>query len=480
MNVKCLSLTALLATTGLAHAENHLLVIGGGGEPARDTTIFDGGMEKLGKNLENANWRYEVSFNGGHSDTEKILKKHFSTPSAPTTDFTQENYAKLIEGYKNKILSGKIKAGDQLMIIVNTHGAQRTKGQLTHKVSTTGGAATDLNLLAGSKLVSLDSLQEIVKLTNERGINLGIVDLSCHSGTTLALKNNAPNTCIVTASGPVHYGYAGSIAFPDKFLAALKPGKNLEEAFLEARLDSTDSGYPMISTSENDKIVREVYNGITPYLYYYNPSADKMTPYVLKTANQEQMCKREEEFKDLISKLDELKSVMKSKRNSFNPDKLKELLKQYKESQDKVLKASMALGGYKLDNVETFPIPANSGNILSRFNTSYTWKELLAFDVDDSIADYEKFKKLTMSEKGKRDNQSVIDFLKKVKAKKQQIISQNPQLQTYKKDTNELVKLMTKSHSMANKIAVQEKVFYEELYRRNQSNNADPCRKIVF
>ena len=481
MMIKSLSLIVLLTATSMAHAENHLLVIGGGGEPARDTTIFDNGMENLGKSLEKANWRYEVSFNGGHADTEKILKKHYPNPSAPTTNFTQEKYAQLIEGYKKKILSGEIKSGDQLMIIVNTHGASKSAGQLTHRVSASGGAATDLNELAGSKLVSLDDLQEIVKLTNDRGIKLGIVDLSCHSGNTLALKKNAPNTCIVTASGPVHYGFAGSVAFPDKFLAALKPGKNLEEVFLEARLNSSDSGYPMISTSENDKIVNDVYNNITPYLYYYSPSADKMTPYVLANANQEQMCRRDEEFKDLMSKLDELKSVMKSKKNSFNADKLIDLLNKYKASQDKVLKATMVLGTYKLDNVENFPVPANSSYVLSNFKIKYTWKELIALDVDDSIATFEKFKKFSESKKGKDDNQAVIDFLKLVRTKKQQILTQNPQLKNVKKETEEIVKQIDKSYAMANKIALQEKVYYEELYRRSQTNNSnDPCKKIVF
>lgn len=481
MNGKCLTLITLLTMTSLVHAGNHLLIIGGGGEPKRDTTIFDNGMVNLGKNLEKSNWKYEVSFNGGHKETEKILQTRYTSPIAPTTNFTQENYAKLIENYKKKILNGDIKSGDQLMIIVNTHGAAKSAGQLTHKISASGSAATDLNLLSGSKLVSMDDLQELVKLTNDRGINLGIVDLSCHSGNTMALKENAPNTCIVTASGPVHYGFAGAVAFTDKFLAALRPGTNLEEAFLKARLESKDAAYPMISTSENDKIVDDVYKSITPYLYYYSPKADKMTPYVLENANPAQMCKREEDFKDLTAKLDKLKSVMKSKRNSFNADKLKDLLVEYKDSQDKILKSTMALGIYKLDNIETFPVPANSSYILSNFKINYTWKELIALDVDDNIADFERFKKMTESKKGKDDNQAVIDFLKKVKVKKQQILGQNPKLNNYKKETENIVKQMDKSQAMANKIALQEKVFYEELYRRNQSNNPnDPCKKIVF
>ena len=195
-------LITFLSTTSLAYAENHLLVLGGGGEPKKDSTIFDNGINNFGENLKKSNWKYEVSFNGGHKKTESILQMHYSAGVAPITNFTQDNYAILIENYKNKILKGEIKSGDQLMIIISSHGAQRIPGDLTHSISASGGTALDLNKLSGSKLVSLDKLQEIVRLTNDRGIKLGLVDLTCHSGTTLALKNNAPNTCIVTASGP--------------------------------------------------------------------------------------------------------------------------------------------------------------------------------------------------------------------------------------------------------------------------------------
>ena len=480
MIFKRLTFAALVFSATTLHAENHMLVIGGGGEPVRDFTIFDTGMEQLGKNLQKSNWNYEVSYNGGHSKTEAILRKEFPSPEKPTTDFTALKYEHLIKDYKNKILAGQIKSGDQLMIIVSSHGASKNPGMKTHAISAKGGAATDLNNLQGSSLVSLDALAEIVKLTNERGINLGIVDLTCHSGHTMALKTNAPNTCIVTASGPVHYGFAGPSAFIDKFLLNLTPGTNLEEAFLKGRLQSNDPSYPMISTQANDKIVKDVYDSITPYLYYYSPKSDKMTGYIVETAHQDLICKRDNDFKKLMSQIDSLHAVVNSKKNGFNADALRELLNDYKRSQDQILEASMAMGAEKLSTKETFVLAPHT-KLPSSTKLEYTWKELLNLDVDKRIADYEKFKAFSTSTTAKADNQAAINYLKTVKERKQRIINQYPKMKDFEENTRTLVKAMNNTREIADKIALQEKQFYEELYRRNQSNESNnPCKKIIF
>src|SRR5690349_12376650 len=150
MNIKLLIISLLALNSTITFAENHLLVFGGGGEPQGETTIFDSGMETFGKNLKKANWRYEVSFNGGHRNTEKILSNNFPSPVIPNTDFTDVKFEKLLIDYKEKILSGTIKSGDQLMIIINSHGASKDSNSETHKISAKGGAATDLNNLQGS------------------------------------------------------------------------------------------------------------------------------------------------------------------------------------------------------------------------------------------------------------------------------------------------------------------------------------------
>lgn len=480
MKMKLLFITFFTLHSTLSLAENHLLLMGGGGEPQGETTIFDSGMQTFGDNLKKAKWNYEISFNGGHKKTEEMLRNKFAAPARLTTDFTDTQFEDLLKSYKERILSGQIKSGDQLIIIINSHGASKDPNGLTHKISAKGGEAVDLNSLQGSKLVSLDKLSEIVKLANDKGINLGIVDLSCHSGNTLALKKDAPNLCIVTASGPVHYGFAGPEAFIDRFFSNLTPGTNLEEAFLKGRLETRDSSYPMISTDINDEIVDNVYDSITPYLYYYSSKTDKMTGYVIDTINANLVCKREENFNNLMSKIDNLNSVVKSTKNGFNAKELKKLLNDYKESQDKVIKASLAMGAQNLSNTESFVVPPNI-KAPSDFKLQYTWKELLELDIDKRIGEYENFRNNSTNPKYKAENQAVVDFLKTVKAKKLSIIAKYPKMKDFREETRTLVKAMNNTRSIADRIALQEKQFYEELYRRKQSSSArNPCQKIVF
>ena len=75
MIFKFIMFVALIATSQLVQAENHLLLIGGGGEPEGDGTIFDTNLYILGSNLKNLKWNYEISFNGGHKKTEEIIEK---------------------------------------------------------------------------------------------------------------------------------------------------------------------------------------------------------------------------------------------------------------------------------------------------------------------------------------------------------------------------------------------------------------------
>ncbi len=481
MLVLVITFLTFLSTISLAFAENHLLLFGGGGEPQNETTVFDNGVSKLGVNLKKSKWSYDVSFNGGHRDTEKILQTQLTKTKSPITAFTQNNFTKMIEDYSKKILNNEIKSGDQLLIIMYAHGAKSNSKELTHSVALSGGVARELDNLSGAQALSLDKLQEIVKLTNERGIKLGIVDLSCHSGATLALKKNAPHTCIVAASGPKHYSYTRAGSFTENFLEMLKPGVSLEQTFLEARRFSNDTSFPMISTGPNDKIVSEIYEGITPYLYYYKPDEDKLTPYILENDSLALICKRENNFNNLLSQISALDSVLSSTNSRFNADQLKTLLINYKRNQDEILTSTKELGFYKLNNTELFSIPANSRDLLSKFKIHYTWRELLEFDVEKRITEYENYKKAATSKNQQNDHQLVLNFLAKVNEKKQLILKENPRLLTYKKYTTTLVKSLYNTEEKAKKIANQEKILYEELYNRSQQiNKEDPCKQIIF
>ena len=521
MKLNFLTLITFFTFTHLVHAENHMLLMGGGGEPKGDSTIFDGGLIKLGKNLESAKWNYHVSFNGGHETTEEILKNQFSKSSPEKSRFTKDNYEELINNYIEKINNGEIKSGDQLMIIVNSHGTKAIEGLLTHSIAATGAPAKNSDDLAGASLVSLDSLQKILKLTEQKGIKLGIVDLSCHSGTSMALKKaietETPNTCIITATGPDHYGNAGPNSFAENFMEELREGENLQDVFLKARIRSPFAEYPMISTQMNDKIVSDIYEGITPYLYYYYPKQDKLTPYILDNAYEGQICKREENFKNLISNIDNFSQLLGlndrvpapelQKKQSWSffglfnsnnttipksqnlvlsspyTEKLKKLLIQYKESQDKVIENLSSVDSTQLKNLENFDLSSQQKNTLISLKANYSWKELLSMDIDKDLLAYTKWQKNETSERRKKLLQEGIDFLTAVNKRKEQIIKDHPLLATLNKETESLTKNIQNSLELSQEISKQEKILYNALYQKYETENtnqSNPCKQITF
>lgn len=458
--------------------------MGGSGDPAGASTIFDTNLKNLGTNLQTSNWKYQISYNGGHADTESIMRNQFRNSVTPTTPFTADNYNKMIADYKKKILSGEITSSDQLMLVIDSHGAEQGYDEKTHSIAVTDPNAVqtaekiDYNKLSGSPTVNLDALEELVKLTNAKGIKLAIIDMSCHSGNTLALKKNAPNTCIVTASGPVHYSFAGVGTFSNLFWKNLKPGVNLEDAFLKSRAAANDASYPMISTSENDQITNEVYNTLTPYLYYVTPKVDKLTPYVKQSSSDQVTCQRDVQFSALISKIDQLQQAA----DGYDGSELKDLLISYKKTQDKMLAKMKEVGGPDAERVETFaaPLDAKTRKLTEPFSLSMTMKQLANMKPADT-ADY--IQKQYDSEKNptkKAELFATLNTWKLIKARYEEVTKKYPGLLKYDSEVSKMVKEINDNRETAEDIAVQEKKFYNALYMKKKSNSNDPCRQIVF
>lgn len=465
-----------------------MFFIGGGGEPDGATTIFDGSVETLGKNLSGSKWKYQASFNGGHSNTESLLSQNFSNPVAPTTSFTEANYKKLIEDYTKKINSGEITSSDQLMIIINSHGAAKseTNGEETHRISAAdtkkSSGIKNYDNLEGSDVVSLDALAALVKLTNAKGIKLGIVDMSCHSGNTQALKKNAPNTCVITSTGPVHYGYSGPTTFNGQFVSNLKPGVSLEQAFLTARAAAQDYGYPMISTPEGQKISNELYPSVTPYLYYKNTNTDKLTNYIKNNSSDQLICQRENQFNDLISKIDMLQAAANGSKDGYSGEELKKLLSAYKAEQDSMLNVLNKMGSSVADTPEFFapkgvdPVKfPNDPRILKM-----SWRNIATSDPDGTLAYFKGQLASTKNARDKSEYNSVIANWNQLKIKKAEILSKYPELANIEKKSKELTSKIANNYNTAAAIALQERKFYNELYKKNQTASNDPCREIVF
>ena len=193
--MKCpliLLFTTVLFSTS-AFADRNLILIGGGGEATEKTgTMFDDTLKDVDSYLQKNKWNnYSVSFNGGHPETEAILASRYSNAQSKNT-FNEDNYKALLKSYQDKITNGQIKAGDQLMVMIDTHGAARLDegSEISHAIaigSSTGQA--NLNDLSGTTTTSLDTMKALIDLAKNKGVKLAILDFSCHSGKTLALAN---------------------------------------------------------------------------------------------------------------------------------------------------------------------------------------------------------------------------------------------------------------------------------------------------
>lgn len=316
-----------------AYSANYLGFMGAGGEPKSEAkTIFDTDLKPLSKFIHKSDWETKIAFNGGHKKTEKTLKKEFADKNIPVTSFTNEDYEKMISNYENKILNNEIKEGDQLLLVIDTHGAAASPLDKTHLISTSGEAITNLETL-GASTVSMDRLEKLVQIANKKNIKLAIVDLSCHSGNSLKLANN--KTCVISSTGPNHYGYGGWNSFSEHFFNKLKKNQSLEDLFLESLKVSTDPAFPMISSPVGLELNDLIYDKITPLLYSYNEGISKLSNYIHSKIKEEKSCELEG-FEDLKKLAEEVASITNENFNERDFKKFNEALNDYIQFQEKI------------------------------------------------------------------------------------------------------------------------------------------------
>lgn len=464
-----------------AFAENHMLFLGGGSEPQElETTIFDDEVKLMGTFLEKnkKNWNAKVSFNGGHTKTEEYLRDGVEKVAGANKPFTEQNFIALLEEYEQKIDSGQIKSGDQLLIYITTHGAQKTEKEQTHKIGMSGKGATDLNTLEGADLVSMDQLQVLITKAEQKGIKLGVMDFSCHSGASLALKN--PNTCIITASGPNHFGYA---SWGERFARNMWKGKNLEEIFLETFVDRYETAFPMISTNAGVAIQNQFYELLTPYLHYWKPKVhhQKLSTFLEDQVTKNKCEEADANFEQLAKLTSDMEAVFKKNKDEFRD--FKKAITDYHNFQNKMK-----------DDLKKFDINAlksksekvcvdyaeSDDDLVIQSCTTYTMENLLNMN-------YENLKKFYREKAAKDPKEAAwsaasIQKLEKAEALKDKLLAENPgflQYQTYYKSFPELEK---KSWDMALKVSTELQKIYPILYKEKAKADPapNPCKNFVI
>lgn len=477
-------------------AADYMFVIGGGGEPMTDkqgrpmrTTIFDKNLSNLGSYKKTRpDLNSKIIFNGGHAETESIIANNFSANEKIASAFEKEPFINQVADYEAKIKSGQIKAGDKILIYVDSHGAVRSdNGEVTHKISLGKSPLKNYDRL-GSDVVSLDALKNLSDLAAKTGVKLGILDFSCHSGSTIDLKND--NTCVISSTGPKHYGYGGSEAtFGGQFVKKMQKGKSLEEVYLSARSDFQDTSFPMISSPVGMEVHNELYQLITPYLYYFDETADKLKPHVLNTSTSKDICMDKRNFQELeeiVDKAESLSSFLRdSQFSSSSARELKSNLKTYQRYIEDIKQEQIALGRENLKKREDFCTEYMLGTkakpIKKKECNNYTWNQMVSIDYD-GILKY--FNEQLQQKKGNeyKEHQAIIQNIQKAKARSLELKARYPHLQNLDKKLNDLANKENKTYDLAFKISKGLQKMYSDMYAVKQTDTSqkNPCKDFVL
>ena len=492
---KTLSLVTLLCLLAVntSYAKKQFILIGGGGEPTNATdgygnpvlgTMFDDDIQDVRAFLNKApDWQKEVSFNGGHPKTEEILRTAYKDTN--TTSFTTKQYKKIIDDYVAKINRGEFVKGDQILIQIATHGAIKVGSQLTHSVATANNALQNYETLGGY-LADLDELKRLSDLANQKGIKLGIIDESCHSGNTLSLANE--NTCVLTITGPVHYGWNGGNSNPDVLNKSLTPGKSLEDIYLKARRDSSDPGFPMISSPEGKKVQDQLYEMLTPYLYSFDSSNDKLLPY-MTSGEPDLLCKYDTNFTELNTIIGQMLDINK-KASTPNPrlaadlENLKLALKNYYDFQKGIVEDLQGVDFSLLKKKEEIAVQEKSGLMTYTMSYTFSWRELMTMDYDERINEMQDRLAAATSKDDQLNLRMNIAALKKSKARGEQLKAQYPELINVEEKLNGIANKESRSYDMANKIGRLSRSLYDALYKDYQKQGptfeANPCKDFIL
>jgi hypothetical protein len=468
-----LFLLALILGDRSYAGDRYMLYIGGGGETVgKSSTIFDDSLQAVGGFLSSGSWHSDVSFDGGHPTTDGILKDDFKNSSS-VSSFTQKSYNDLIDKYKKEIEGDTIHSGDELMVLIDSHGAQNN-GEKTHSIGV--GAAspvTDRDTLEGTDKVNLDSLQELKALAEAKHIKLAIVDLSCHSGNTQALADDS--TCVVSATGPMQYAYS---QFSQNFTNGMKSGRSLEDVFLDARKEEDYASFPMISSPAGKELDDRLYSVISPYLYYRSKAkdnGDKLTSYLFYAA--EQSCSPDQDPASVIAQIQQLKSVVND--SAIDTSTLLNLLTQYKRVQDQI---AGALHSWNAPLLRTKETCVSSDKQSNGYRLDYTWAELLQTNLEENITSLSDQLGKGTDPKDKAYYQAAVECMKDFAKKRQAIEEKHPDLAGYADKFNTLINNAGDTESMAFRIAVEYRKIYVRLYGDLAKTEKGPnaCKDFTF
>lgn len=423
-------------------ARKFAFIFGAGGEPPGAKTIFDVSFDQMGKVLTQAGYAGRLAYNGGHADAEGLSEKHFP---GQRTEVMRDEIEKAIRDFEKDIEEGRIKAGDQLLIVNLNHGFLPEKKTKSHPVASRGG---DFNM---------DGLESLRLKAEKAGVKLAILDQSCYGGASLALAS--PKTCVISATGADNVGYTTEIYELWKRAA---PGKSLESVFLEARKYGYMPTSPRISGEAGTR-VEELLKTIQKHLLNYSTdieqklrkSQDCPTCFTAEKAGVET------ELQLNLAEIAALAAIPKA-----TLDEIKKRIQEHA----RIFQALEA--DWKLER-------EFAKKMIKIGPTTWSWATLSRFDL---AAEKKHWSELVASAKApfpKTYYQHVLASLDQVQAKRDQL----PQ----DKDFASFLSLRSKvdAHSKdlaqaAAEVGKLERALYDVLYQAVRGKGANPCAGFVL
>lgn len=463
--MKLLSTLLFLLISLPALSAKYIGYLGGSGDPPGITTIFDTKIAPISKYAAQSGAQVNVAFDGGHEITEANLKRSF--PRTPIQEFNKTTYEQTIAQYETGIRNGTIKSGDQLLMVIDTHGAKRLGNTQTHTISSGRKVAVDLNDLKGSETVSLDRLMTLTKLAEEKGIKLGIMDLSCHSGASLPLANS--KTCVIAAGGPQSFAYGGTnpSIFSNRLATAMVPGKNLEEVFLTSRAGSTDLGFAMISTDSGKRVQNQLYPLLMKYLNRFDNKSDKFTPEILESVKTQSCLQENAGVEEIL----ELTRQIEAAIPEISLEAFRNSLTEYHDYRRSIQDQLLEIGVGKIN--ETRNICANDG-----YCQALPLDLVMGFAVKENIANAEKNLQNAKTPSDRREAAKWLSYFQNAKVVQEETRREFPHLASYGDFVKNLPNVHKRTTELASKVSIESRKIYSALYRRTSTPN--PCRDFVL
>ncbi len=435
-----------LNQSGAFASENEFIYWGAGGEPDGETTIFDSGLRELSKaTLANSpRWGTTVFADGGHGVTQKIIRDEIRpVRTTGVGDALHWDFSKNL--LERRIQSGELKEGDQIILVIDTHGGSRHEPAITHSIFTND-----------NQPYLLDRLKRLTELAEKKGIRLGIVDLSCHSGNTLALANS--KTCVITAAGPDQYA---DNDFSETFYRNLRRGKSLEDVFLESRDKNKTPSFPMISTPQGRVANQLLYERFLP-LSHWNTEDYKTPDLLARQLSREAACKQPpQHMAELLRSIEEWKGRL----GSLMPDttELESRVKAYEDFRTEMIRKlkQWGLGSPQM-------------------NGRYSLGEIVGTPWDQKLKELQPLIDREQDSVRKARLLGYLAIYRTAQKQKEELIRKRPQLRSFLADYNNTLNKLQMTSKFAEAIGVEERKLYQVIYRQESETapRSNPCKDI--